>query len=177
MSQCLEKSCTGGANFRGRYFTKKPTDKAIQRGSWGLEVDQPLYMPPGDPHEKYRDVQMADLVLSRCNLRVDWQTLRRLPLSAAIVFNFKALFTPVEAFRDEPYIPALILKILNEGKKNLMEYKNTWHTEHVVKPALEQYAREQVEKGWVPKDWEPHTLDDSPYFPGWEEKWHREQGF
>lgn len=36
------------------YFAKKPTDKAIQRGSWGLEIDQPLFMPPGDPHEQHR---------------------------------------------------------------------------------------------------------------------------
>ncbi|KAF2735961.1 hypothetical protein EJ04DRAFT_542759 [Polyplosphaeria fusca] len=160
-----------------RYFSKKPTDKAIQRGSWGLEVDQPLYMPPGDPHEKLRDVQNADLDISRCHLRVDWQTLRRLPLSGAIVFNFKALFSPVEAFRDEPYVPALALKVLKEGKRSLMEYKNTWHTEHVVIPALEQYAKEQVKKGLVPEDWVPHTLDESPWFPGWEEKWHREQGY
>ena len=160
-----------------RYFAKKPTDKPIQRGSWGLEVDEPLYMPPGDPHEKHRDVQLADLDISRCNLRVDWQTLRRLPLSAAVVFNYKAIFTPVETFRDEPFIPTLLVKILKEAKRNLMEYKNTWHTEHVVIPALEQYAQEQVDKGIVPKDWEPHTLGESPWFPGWEEKWHREQGF
>jgi hypothetical protein len=134
-------------------------------------------MPPGDPHEKHREVQHADLDISRCNLRVDWQTLRRLPLSGAVVFNFKALFTPVQDFRDEPYVPALVLKVLKEGKRNLMEYKNTWHTEHVVIPALEKYAKEQVEKGIVPEDWEPHTLDESPWFPGWEEKWHREQGF
>ena len=160
-----------------RYFAKKPTDKAIQRGSWGLEVDQPLYMPPGDPHEKHRDVQDSNLELSRCHLRVDWQTLRRLPLSGAIVFNFKALFTPVESFRDEPYVPALILKVLKEGKQSLMEYKNTWHVEHVVIPALENFAKEQVENGTVPQDWEVRTLDESPWFPGWEEKWHREQGF
>ncbi|OCL04797.1 hypothetical protein AOQ84DRAFT_300134 [Glonium stellatum] len=160
-----------------RYFAKKPTDKPIQRGSWGLEIDEPLYMPPGDPHEKHRDVQHADLELSRCNLRVDWQTLRRLPLSSAVVFNFKAIFTPVEAFRDEPFIPTLLAKILKEAKPSLMEYKNTWHTEHVVIPAMERYAQEQVDKGMVPKDWQPHTLDDSPWFPGWEEKWHREQGF
>ncbi|KAF2015459.1 hypothetical protein BU24DRAFT_346598 [Aaosphaeria arxii CBS 175.79] len=160
-----------------RYFAKKPTDKAIQRGSWGLEVDQPLYMPPGDSHEQHRDVQSPDLDITRCHLRVDWQTLRRLPLSGGIVFNFKALFTPVESFRDEPFVPALVLKVLKEGKRSLMEYKNTWHTEHVVIPALEEYAREQVEKGLVPADWEPHTLEDSPWFPGWEEKWHREQGF
>ncbi|OAK97039.1 hypothetical protein IQ06DRAFT_39719 [Phaeosphaeriaceae sp. SRC1lsM3a] len=160
-----------------RYFAKKPTDKPIQRGSWGLEVDQPLYMPPGDPHEKLREEQMADLDLSRCNLRVDWQTLRRLPLSGAVVFNFKALFTPLEDFRHEPYIPGLVLKVLNEGKKSLMEYKSTWHVEHVVKPAMQRFHEEQVEKGMVPADWEPHTLEESPWYPGWEEMWHRKQGF
>ena len=93
------------------------------------------------------------------------------------MFNFKALFTPLEEFRTEPYIPALVLKVLNEAKPSLMAYKNTWHTEHVVKPALERWAKEQVERGWVPEGWEPHTLDDSPYFPGWEEKWRGQQGY
>ncbi len=134
-------------------------------------------MPPGDPHEAYRSIQHPDVTLSRCHLRVDWQTLRRLPLSGAIAFNFKALFTPIEAFRDEPFIPSLALKILNEGKENVMQYKATWHTEHVVRPALEEWAREQVQKGWVPEEWDVRTLEESPFFPGWEEKWRGEQGF
>ncbi|KAF2426599.1 hypothetical protein EJ08DRAFT_699895 [Tothia fuscella] len=160
-----------------RYFAKKPTDKAIQRGSWGLEVDKPLYMPPGDPHELHRNTQSPTLTPSQCHLRVDWQTLRRLPLSASIVFNFKALFTPVEQFRKEAYLPSLLLKVLKEGKKNLMDYKGTWHVEHCVIPALEEYEKEQIEKGMVERDWECRTLEESPFFPGWEEKWHREQGF
>jgi hypothetical protein len=115
-------------------------------------------------------------------LRVDWQTLRRLPLSGGIVFNFTALFTPVPEFRDEPYIPSLVLKILKEGKKNLMEYKSTWHVEHACVPALEAYEQEQVKKGWVKPEnadettWTVATLAESPYFPGWEAKWHRQQG-
>ncbi|KAK3069184.1 hypothetical protein LTR53_012679 [Teratosphaeriaceae sp. CCFEE 6253] len=160
-----------------RYFSKKPTEKAIQRGSWGLEIDEPLFMPPNDPHEKLREAQDPTHTVDRCHLRVDWQTLRRLPLSGAVVFNFKAVFTPVMEFRDEPHIPALILKVLKEGKKSLMEYKNTWHTEHVVIPALEEYQREQVATGIVEEAWEPHTLDESPFYPGWEAKWHRRQGF
>ncbi|KAI9732188.1 MAG: hypothetical protein M1834_004285 [Cirrosporium novae-zelandiae] len=160
-----------------RYFTKKPTDRAIQRGSWGLEVDQPLFMPPGDPKETYRLSQDPNLTLDRLHLRVDWQTLRRLPLSAAIVFNFKALFTPISEFRDEPYVPALVNKVLKEGKKNLMEYKGTWHVEHVAIPALNEWEREQVEKGMVEDGWEVRTLEESPWFPGWQEKWHRQQGY
>lgn len=155
-----------------------PTSRPIQRGSWGLEVDTPLYMPPGDPHEAYRSTQDPTLTPDRIHLRVDWQTLRRLPLSSGIVFNFKALFTPLKEFRDEPFVPSLLNKVLHEGKKNLMEYKNTWHTEHVVVPALDGWEKEQKEeKEWVPRDWEVHTLEESPWFPGWEEKWHRQQGY
>jgi len=117
-----------------RFFTKMNVTAPIQRGSWGLEVGTPLFMPPGDPHEKLRESQEPSLKIEDCYLRVDWQTLRRLPLSAGVVFNFKALFTPVQEFRDEPYIPALLLKILKEGKKSLMEYKSTWHVEHVCVP-------------------------------------------
>lgn len=134
-------------------------------------------MPPGSPHESHRQSQAADLSLSRIHLRVDWQTLRRLPLSGAIIFNFKALFTPIEDFKDEPYIPALCAKVLREGKTKLMEYKNTWHVEHVALPALERWAREQEEEGRVERGWEVRTLEESPWFPGWEEKWHRQQGF
>ncbi|OJD19338.1 hypothetical protein AJ78_00700 [Emergomyces pasteurianus Ep9510] len=160
-----------------RYFSKMPTDKPIQRGSWGLEVGQPLFMPRGDPHELHRLSQNPSLSLSECNMRVDWQTLRRLPLSSSIVFNFKALFTPVAEFRDEPGVPKLIAKILKEGKRSILEYKNTWHVEHVVVPALEKWADEQEENGLVEKGWEVNTLDESPWFKGWEEKWHRQQGF
>ncbi|KAI1172069.1 alpha-1,2-mannosyltransferase [Nemania sp. FL0916] len=160
-----------------RFFSKMPTNKPIQRGSWGLEVDEPLYMPPGDPHEAYRSIQDPHLRRSQMHLRVDWQTLRRLPLSGGIVFNFKALFTPIEEFRTEPYVPSLILQVLRHGKENMMKYKNTWHTEHVVVPALEEYEKEQMDKGLMESGWEPRTLGESPWFPGWEDKWHAQQGF
>ncbi|KAL5343501.1 hypothetical protein BJX70DRAFT_171060 [Aspergillus crustosus] len=160
-----------------RFFTKMPADKPIQRGSWGLEIGEPLYMPPGDPHEKLRTFQDPNLRLEDCNLRVDWQTLRRLPLSGAVIFNFKALFTPVSEFRDEPCIPALVAKVMKEGKENLMKYKATWHVEHVILSKFEEWAREQEESGLAPRNWEVATLDDSPWFKNWQEKWHRKQGF
>ena len=134
-------------------------------------------MPPGDPHENFRSLQVPNLPLSRIHLRVDWQTLRRLPLSGAIIFNFKALFTPVEEFRTEAYVPALVAKVLKEGKRSIMEYKNTWHVEHVVLPKLEEWTREQEEEGMTVRDWEVQTLAETPWYPGWKEKWHRQQGF
>jgi len=74
-------------------------------------------------------------------------------------------------------VPALCLRVLKEGKKNLMEYKNTWHVEHVAVPALERWVREQEERGVVEREWEVRTLEESPWFPGWEAKWRGRQGF
>jgi hypothetical protein len=148
-----------------------PADKPIQRGSWDLEVGQPLYMQPEHPHFAHRHRQDPNLRAEDIYLRVDWQTLRRLPRSQAIVFNYKALFTPLTEFRTEPYIPKLVAKILKEGNPSIIAYKGTFHVEHVAVPALDKWATEQEEKGLVPKDWNVRTLDQDPFFPGWQTKW------
>ncbi|KAE8316245.1 hypothetical protein BDV41DRAFT_585636 [Aspergillus transmontanensis] len=154
-----------------RFFAKMPTDRLIQRGSWGIEIDQPVHMPPGDPIALRHETQDPDIALDRYHLRVDWQALRRLPVSAAMVFSFKVLFTPVTQFQNEPYIPSLFLKNYREAKPNLLKHKNIWHTEATILPALELWEREQKEQGIIPEDWQPATLDDYPYYPGWEERW------
>ena len=63
------------------------------------------------------------------------------------------------------------------GKENLMKYKNTWHVEHVVLPKLREWKEEQEKSGVVPSGWVERTLDESPWFPGWEERWRGRQGF
>lgn len=155
-----------------RYFARTPTARAIQRGSWGLERGTPLFMPPGDAHEALREHQDPALRLDDVMLRVDWQTLRRVPLSGAVVFGFRAVFTPVARLRGEPGVPGLLLRVLHEGAQGLMRYKGTWHVEHVVEPALREWVREQGREGE-----EVGTLGEYPFFEGWEEGWHAEQGF
>ncbi len=139
----------------------------IQRASWGLEIGKPLFLPANHPSFSGRDVHTPNLNVDNVNLRVDWQTLRRLPLSGAVVFNFKALFTPVSDFKEERYIPSLLLKILSEGKASIMRYKGVKHVENAVKPALELYERHQIEQGMVMKGWVPQTLEEHPFYPGW----------
>ncbi|KAK6505767.1 hypothetical protein TWF481_007659 [Arthrobotrys musiformis] len=64
-----------------RYFSKLTTDKPIQRGSWDIVVGEPLFLCAGGAHEKLRSRQDANIKEDDLTLRVDWQTLRRLPLS------------------------------------------------------------------------------------------------
>ncbi|KAI5455994.1 hypothetical protein BGZ63DRAFT_435939 [Mariannaea sp. PMI_226] len=154
-----------------RFFTKMPANSPIQRGSWGLEAGKPLFLPAEHPDWSHRETQNPSLNADDVHLRVDWQTLRRLPLSGGIVFNFKALFTPISEFKDEPYVPSLCLKVLNEGKENLMKYKGTYHVEHVAKPTFKEYEQYQIEQGLIEKDWQVQTLEENPFFKGWERKW------
>ncbi|KAF5310027.1 hypothetical protein D9619_010282 [Psilocybe cf. subviscida] len=152
-----------------RYFSKLTCDKPIQRGSWGIEIGQPLYLQTTDPHWALRDKQDPALSVADLYLRVDWQTLRRLPHSRAIVFNYKALFTPVTQLRREPYIPRLVATVIKNAASEFLEYKAAFHTEHKLVPALEKWAKEQEDSGIVPRDWSVRTLDEHPFFPGWEE--------
>lgn len=163
-----------------RFFAKMQVDQPIQRCSWSLEDHAPLFSSPRMVDNWERSAFADDkegLTIEHVKLRCDYQTLRRLPLSAAVVFNFKAVFTPLTELRDEPFMPALLLKVLQEGKKNLITYKTVDHVKDVAIQACQQWADEQVEKGLVPKDWEVGTVDESPFFPGWEKKWHDQQGF
>lgn len=154
-----------------------PTNKPIQRGAWSLEVGRTLLLTKDNPEITKKPVQDPKLRVEDCFLRVDWQTLRRLPLSGAVVFNFKAFFTPVTELRDEPGIPSLLSTVLKHGKRDLLAYKKIPIIEHVLVPQFEVWKREQEEAGLVDRNWDVATLGDSPFFSGWKTKWHRQQGF
>lgn len=163
-----------------RFFSKMPVDQPIQRCSWSVEDHAPLFSSPEVVRDWTRSAFAAnpdDLKAEDLRLRCDWQTLRRLPISGAIVFNFKAVFSPLTDLREEPYVPALLLKVLREGKENLITYKCVEHVRQVAMATLEVWAKEQTEAGIVPEGWEVSTLDESPFFPGWQDTWRARQGY
>ncbi|KAH8652086.1 hypothetical protein BX600DRAFT_402504 [Xylariales sp. PMI_506] len=151
-----------------RWFTKLPVDQPVQRCSWGLEDWEALFAPEDQPRSAFHD-RPSEVTVDDIQLRCDWQTLRRLPISGAIIFNFKAVFTPLAQLAAEPHVPALLLTILNGGQRVLIDYKVEKHVEKVAVEALEGWAKKQVEDGVVPADWEVGTLEQHPYYPGWQE--------
>lgn len=74
-------------------------------------------------------------------------------------------------------MPGIVLKALKEGKKSLMDYKGTWHVQHVVEGKLEEWDKEQREKGMMGREEEVATDEEYPYFKGWQGKWRGQQGF
>ncbi|KAL8287849.1 hypothetical protein RB597_000063 [Gaeumannomyces tritici] len=179
-----------------RYFSRMPTDRPIQRCSWGLVDSEPLFSSPhtaaaaaaegesnksgGWRRSAFSDAEIAAgrVGVDDVCLRCDWQTLRRLPLSGAVCFNFKAVFTPLAALRSEPFVPALLARVLAEGDGQLVgSDKCDGHVRDLALAALEGWAAQQVEEGIAPAGWEVRTLDEHPFYPGWEEWWREQQGF
>ncbi|KAL1856797.1 hypothetical protein Plec18167_005205 [Paecilomyces lecythidis] len=155
-----------------------PVDKPIQRGAWFVEDWEPLFVTPEEyKANKGTRRKGENVTIDQCNLRVDWQTLRRLPLSGAIVFNFKAIFTPMTELREEPYIPSLMYKQITDGKPSLTEEKVHDHIRPTVLGALQEWKSEQVRKGTIIANWKEETLQESPFYPGWEERWRSRVGF
>lgn len=143
-----------------------------------MEDWEPLFVTP----EEYKlnggtKHQGEAVTIEQCNLRVDWQTLRRLPLSGAVVFNFKAVFTPITELRTEPFIPSLLFKQVTDGKPSLTEPKIHSHIRPLVLENLKKWGEEQVQDGVIPAGWEDETLAESPFYPGWEERWRKRIGF
>ncbi|KXX82987.1 hypothetical protein MMYC01_200423 [Madurella mycetomatis] len=149
-----------------RWFAKAATNAPVARCSWSLEDREVLFASPEAEAEEGREWKRGGFL--RGGGKRSWD--------GAVAFNFKATFTRLEELRDEPYVPALLHKVLKEGNRELMEYKVEEHVKKVAMKALAEWAEEQVENGIVPADWEVRTLDESPFFPGWERKWRRQQG-
>ncbi len=167
-----------------RFFARLPTDAPIQRCSWSIEDWAPLFSSPhvhaaspsAPSWQRSAFAQdPAAVTLADLHLRCDWQTLRRLPLTGAVAFNFKPVLTPLVDLRREPFVPALLRTVLAEGDADLMSYKCLDHTKKAALAALDTWADEQVKDGIVPPNWDARTLDESPFFPGWEAMWRARQ--
>lgn len=152
-----------------RWFTKLPADTPVQRGSWGIEDWEAFFCPADRPRSAFA-ADPAACTAADLRLRCDWQTLRRLPVSGAVIFNFKAVFTPLAALAAEPRVPALLLRVLTAGRRELVDYKCERHVERLAVAQLREWADRQAEDGLVPADWEPATLEQHPYFPGWQDE-------
>ncbi|KAK8118062.1 uncharacterized protein PG998_006343 [Apiospora kogelbergensis] len=153
-----------------RWFTKLPTDQPVQRGSWGIEDWEAFFAPNGTPRSAFAGGNESACTVEDLQLRCDWQTLRRLPVSGAVIFNFKAVFNKLTDLRREPYVPALLHRVVAAGPRDLIGYKMERHVEALAKDCLAEWAAEQVADGLVPKDWDVGTLEQHPYFPGWKDK-------
>lgn len=87
-----------------RIFTHLKADAPVWRLNWSVMTEPTLFLP-GDKHDR-SDQRLAGLVAQTAGdklfLRVERQTLRRLPASGAIVFTIKTHIDPLRSISERP---------------------------------------------------------------------------
>ncbi|KAJ3990373.1 hypothetical protein F5890DRAFT_1481462 [Lentinula detonsa] len=80
-------------------------------------------------------------------LRTERQTLRRLPLSGAIVFTIRTYLFPVEELAKEPGIPARMASAMRSWPEDVRRYKGNGLYEKVMLEYLDKAAEGQLRTG------------------------------
>lgn len=85
-----------------RIFDRLPADQIVQRRNWTLVSDSALHMPDPAPMRAMIsaiDPAAAGAVL---HIRVERQTLRRLPATGGLLFTIRVWCDPLDALRSDP---------------------------------------------------------------------------
>lgn len=93
-------------------------EKPVWRINWGISNHPSLFQPDIPPVTP--DLDAADMWF-----RVEWQTLRRLPLTGGILFTIRTYVEKLSHFmdRDQPLVQD-IAELVNKIPENVAEYKS-----------------------------------------------------
>ncbi|EJN04582.1 DUF3445 domain-containing protein [Phyllobacterium sp. YR531] len=91
---------TRNAGLITRMFDNLRPDRSVYRMNWSLQPDGEFYHPLASHHKGalYSDDDLA----SQCYMRVERQTLRKLPVSGDILFTIRIYLDPVNALKKHP---------------------------------------------------------------------------
>lgn len=105
-----------------RLFERLDAKKPVQRLNWSLVDTDRLHLPPS--HRTEPVVLDIDDVGEHIRLRVERQTLRRLPVSGDVVFGIRTYVTPLDQAIDTPETADALIKRLHELPDPMRVYKN-----------------------------------------------------
>jgi len=119
-----------------RLFVNLRAEKPVQRLNWSLVDTDDLYLPPA--HRVAKVTIGPDDVGERLRLRVERQTLRRLPRSDAIVFGIRTFVTPLDAAIDTAEVAKALRARLDDMPLSMQTYKNLIDVKAALVTFLEQ---------------------------------------
>ncbi len=102
-----------------RLMQRLPAGRVMERSNWGLVDGPELYAPLGRNVEPGAERGLFE----RLWLRIERQTLRRLPQTGAIVFTIRTLQAPVSVLRSDPEAAALLARAIGELPPDVADYK------------------------------------------------------
>ena len=105
-------SGTRNADLIERMFDNLRIDRPVLRWNWSLYGDDRLYHPESGNHGKRRFGEAAQP--DNINLRLERQTLRKLPITQDILFTIRIYIDPLKTLQNHPDAPMLINSIVEQ---------------------------------------------------------------
>ena len=120
-----------------RLFDRLDVEKPVQRLNWSLVDTDRLFLPPS--HREEPIAIGADAIGAELRLRVERQTLRRLPDTKAVVFGIRTYVTPLDQAIDSAEAADALTQRLHELPSPMQTYKNLAR----IRPALLAYLKQR----------------------------------
>lgn len=98
------------AQLIGRMFDAARPETPMLRWNWSLYGDDRLHHPDASPPQRFGSGPRAEPVF----LRLERQTLRKLPATGAMLFTVRILLDPVSALEGDPEGPALATALIDQ---------------------------------------------------------------
>jgi hypothetical protein len=121
-----------------RMFTNLDPARPVQRANWSLVDDPDLHQPTAKA-ERPRTALTPAEVGARLHLRVERQTLRRLPATGVVLFTIHTVVRPLAEVAAEPGAAAALRARLGEMPAAMLAYKNL----ATAREAIDSYLAER----------------------------------
>ena len=120
------------------FFDRLRPEKPVWRANRTLTDDPSLRLEPGRRHQPLHDDVTVDNVADQVWLRVEYQTLRRLVRSDAIIFTIRILRQSIRSVAAHPEVLAEVLRSVSRLPADVRNYKDSTarHAEMIKEWAL-----------------------------------------
>ena len=120
------------------FFDRLRPEKPVWRANRTLTDDPSLRLEPGRRHQPLHDDVTVENVADQVWLRVEYQTLRRLVRSDAIIFTIRILRQSIRSVAAHPEVLAEVLRSVSRLPADVRNYKDSTarHAEIIKEWAL-----------------------------------------
>jgi hypothetical protein len=127
----------------------------FERASWHIVWDRDLQC--SELYSKSRELSEEEYLeyiktvpLEKFDVRIERQTLIKLPKTQAIVFaNHPLYLNLLEDLADIPMVPSILLKMMYESPSEIIKYKHYDILRETLTKPLEKLVERQVELGYI----------------------------
>lgn len=107
-----------------RFFDRLAADKAVWRANWGIADDPTLFQPSGHFRGEHNAAITRENAGNTLWLRVERQTLTRLPRSGDVLFTIRILQEPLAGTAADPSRAARLASLIRSMPDELKRYKS-----------------------------------------------------